>query len=756
MHDMTNYQTRNPVASRSKALLLLAGWLVLVLAVAPNLAQDYRQLGTSDSVPEVVETDETAGEGNDEGEVSYDQALISDWQESEANVLGDKLSRLVQSIPDYPSDLARVLSRATTPDAGQTALRVVLNILILSVIGLVLEQTTIRKLLSRLYDYAEKQEKTLSLKLRYILIRVMVQLTGVAVLALLMFVAILYTRHGNPYYELLATEWLKALVMLRLWMVLLRNIFSPYWNRLRPIPLDNESSRQLYFWFSGFFFVLEFGDGLLIYLQRAGMSEVQVLGLLIPYTLALNAIVISRFWVMRHKITTMFVSADANNGTMRLAAGFLQTFWPFILIAWLLILWILWLYKAFLGHWEEAEFLSASWWITLAFLGADRVFHRLISYVSAIQWLHSPTFEKRANRFIRNVQSGFRLLMISMAVCLFSLSWGVSPNALIEGGVASLLLLQVINLLIIATVAYIVWEFFNALIERKLPAETENAAFATLEGEGGGIGGTREETLLPLMRSLLSAVLFTFVLLSVLHSLGIAITPLLAGAGVVGIAIGFGAQKLVQDVLSGIFFLIDDAFRKNEYIEIEELRGTVEKISLRSMQLRHHLGPVQTIPYGEIRTVRNLSRDWVTMKLELRLPYDTDIEKVRKTIKKVGQDMLQHPDMGPKFILPLKSQGVLRMEESALILRMKFTAIPGEQWVIRREAYRNVRDALAAEGIHFAHREVRVRLPDDQVSHANPDAVREALKQGAAAAESIQPTAEQAKAEEKPDTGDDR
>ncbi|MGI9316058.1 MAG: mechanosensitive ion channel family protein, partial [bacterium] len=277
------------------------------------------------------------------------------------------------------------------------------------------------------------------------------------------------------------------------------------------------------------------------------------------------------------------------------------------------------------------------------------------------------------------------------------------------------------------------------LIERKLPKETD--ALAALEGEGGGAGATRAETLLPLMRTTLTVVLITFVLLSVLHTLGIAITPLLAGAGVVGIAIGFGAQKLVQDVLSGIFFLVDDAFRKSEYIEIENLRGTVEKISLRSMQLRHHLGAVQTIPYGEIKTVKNLSRDWITMKLELRLSYDTDIEQVRKIIKKVGQSMLEDPELGPSFILPLKSQGVMRVEESALIVRMKFTTKPGEQWVVRREAYRKVRDALADAGIFFAHREVRVRLPDDMSLNGLPDkteAVKDTLAKAGAAAGTIE------------------
>jgi small-conductance mechanosensitive channel len=141
------------------------------------------------------------------------------------------------------------------------------------------------------------------------------------------------------------------------------------------------------------------------------------------------------------------------------------------------------------------------------------------------------------------------------------------------------------------------------------------------------------------------------------------------------------------------------------------MKGTIEKLSVRSMRLRHHLGAVQTVPYGEINTVKNLSRDWVIMKLELRLPYDVDIEKVRKIIKKVGQKMLKDEETGPNMLQPLKSQGVMRVEESALIFRMKFTAKPGEQWVVRRVAYTNVRNALADAGIEFAHREVKVRLP---------------------------------------------
>jgi len=101
------------------------------------------------------------------------------------------------------------------------------------------------------------------------------------------------------------------------------------------------------------------------------------------------------------------------------------------------------------------------------------------------------------------------------------------------------------------------------------------------------------------------------------------------------------------------------------------------------------------------------------MKLEIRVPYHTDVEKLRKIVKKTGLALKEHPDHGSKFILPLKSQGVNRIEESALIVRVKFTCKPGDQWIIRRLAYQEIRDNLSKAGIHFAHREVRIHVPED-------------------------------------------
>lgn len=281
------------------------------------------------------------------------------------------------------------------------------------------------------------------------------------------------------------------------------------------------------------------------------------------------------------------------------------------------------------------------------------------------------------------------------------------------------------------TVAFVAWILYRAvviLVDNRLREETgvDPSRAIDVDDEAAGHGSTRLGTLLPLLRNVSITAIAIIAGMIVLSNLGVDIAPLFAGAGVIGLAVGFGAQTLIRDIFSGGFFLFDDAFRKGEYIELGDIRGTVEKISLRSFQLRHHNGPLHTVPFGEIKQLTNYSRDWVIMKLPLRVTYDTDVDKVRKLVKKLGQQLLEHPDVGHNFIQPLKSQGVVQMEDSAMIIRVKFMTKPGDQWLVRKKVYEEIRARFAREGIHFAHREVTVRLADGKAGDLS-EAQREAV-----------------------------
>lgn len=284
-------------------------------------------------------------------------------------------------------------------------------------------------------------------------------------------------------------------------------------------------------------------------------------------------------------------------------------------------------------------------------------------------------------------------------------------------------------------IGYVSFHAMRIWLDNRIAAEGGDDLGAVPGDEGGGSSASRLATLLPLFRSFILFFIISATALSVAMELGVNVAPLFAGAGVVGLAIGFGAQTLVRDILSGMFFLLDDAFRKGEYIDVGIVKGTVEKISIRSFQLRHHLGALHTIPFGEITHLTNFSRDWVMMKLPLRLTYDTDVEQVRKLVKKLGIKLAQHPVEGPKFVQPLKSQGVIQMEDSAMILRVKYMTRPGDQWTTRKLVYQELHELFARENIHFAHKEVTVRIPGMSEDHKLTKAEAEAV--GAAARSSM-------------------
>jgi len=307
------------------------------------------------------------------------------------------------------------------------------------------------------------------------------------------------------------------------------------------------------------------------------------------------------------------------------------------------------------------------------------------------------------------IMRNLRIVLAVVVVLVLAKVWGVDIQAAASQGVGEAIAGALFDIIIFFVLASAAWGIIKTAINQKMREEEGDAEEGEdMEGEAGGTGGSRLQTLLPLFQKFLLITLIVVVSLMVLSELGIDIGPLIAGAGVVGIAIGFGAQTLVKDIVSGLFFLMDDAFRVGEYIDVGSVRGVVERISIRSLRLRHQNGPVHTVPFGEIQHLTNYSRDWAIMKLEVRVPFDTDMEKVRKIVKKVGQGLMADPAHGKNFLQPLKSQGVNRMDDSAFIVRVKFMAKPGEQFLLRREVFRRIQEAFAEQGIQFAPRRVIV------------------------------------------------
>jgi small-conductance mechanosensitive channel len=267
----------------------------------------------------------------------------------------------------------------------------------------------------------------------------------------------------------------------------------------------------------------------------------------------------------------------------------------------------------------------------------------------------------------------------------------------------------VITALAVLVVGYIAFELMRAWTEHKFGHHYATALPGPDDEEA--TPASRLSSVLPLLQGALGVMILAIAVLLALSHLGINVTPLIAGAGIFGLALSFGSQALVRDIVAGLFYIFDDAFRVGEYIEAGKYKGTVERIALRSTRLRHQNGQFHTVPYGQLGAVTNYSRDFSTIKFNLRLTRDTDIDKVRKLTKKLGQQLLQDPEIGKEFILPLKLQGLADIQENALVCRFKFTVRPNRPTVVQRAALNRLYRVLVQAGIAFASNAVVVQSP---------------------------------------------
>jgi small-conductance mechanosensitive channel len=306
--------------------------------------------------------------------------------------------------------------------------------------------------------------------------------------------------------------------------------------------------------------------------------------------------------------------------------------------------------------------------------------------------------------------------VIALAVVWLSLVWRLEPDSLArENPAVTALLYGLMKSIVVILLADLAWHLAKAAIDRRMALSQHDAG----TGPAQAARANRLRTLLPIFRNVLAVVVFAVAGLIVLAQMGVEIAPLIAGAGIFGVALGFGSQTLVKDVISGVFYMLDDAFRVGEYIQAKSYKGTVEGFSLRSVRLRHHRGPVYTVPFGELGAVENMSRDWGVVKFRISVGYDTDIEKARKLVKKIGAELQADEEIGPLFIEPLKMKGLEEFGDYGIALSFGMTLRPSPlQSMVRRRANVKIREAFVENGIEFATPSVQVGGDERQAAAA--------------------------------------
>ncbi len=318
-----------------------------------------------------------------------------------------------------------------------------------------------------------------------------------------------------------------------------------------------------------------------------------------------------------------------------------------------------------------------------AALGKAMICALLLALTLAIQGLigiqeNRPKHQALSEFSRRFVQLGYRLIQTAAWLVFFELIlqiWGFSLFGLgespaISAGLADIL----VGLLLTALIAKLTWIFVDELLERAMRGGDRKKR----------INPARAQTILPIARNTLLIIILVVATLVGLSTLGVDVTPLLAGAGIIGLAVGFGAQTLVQDLITGLFIVVEDSMSVGDFVEINGFMGTVEGFNLRTVRLRDLEGIVHHITFSKISSIHNMSRQFGIALIKIRIPRELPIDDAILLMNETAEELRTLPDMRWLIWSPLEMQGIHAFEEGCPVLRMRMRTKPEYQWDVSR------------------------------------------------------------------------
>ncbi len=494
---------------------------------------------------------------------------------------------------------------------------------------------------------------------------------------------------------------INANLIVRSVLLLGRLILAPDQTRFRLVGFSDETAAYCYVWLRRMVALAAYGLLGLEALRLLALPEAlaDLLGRLIGLALTGMAVVLIlqnaepiRLWLRTENSESRFAKHLSDN--MRALRRRLADVWHILAILYVVAAYSVWALAIPGGF----LFLLRATGLTLVLLLVSRWLKQGLRHLVTLGFTVSPDLaarfpglETRANRYLPVLQTMLTLGITLLTLVLLLQIWGLDSLGWLIDGSGRKILASLTVVLIVVAAAVVVWEILSSWIERLLQ-ETEH--------DGQRLApSARMRTLLPLLRNALLVVLVLMVTLITLSEIGINIAPLLAGAGVVGLAIGFGAQTLVKDLITGLFILIEDSIAVGDVVEVGGKSGTVEAITIRTIRLRDLRGAVHTIPFSAVTTIQNMTKTFSFAVADLSVDYTTNLDLAVETLKRADQSLRADPEYAAAVLEPLEIFGLDRFEDSAMVLRVRVKTLPGKQWAVGRMLNRAVKEAFDAAGI---------------------------------------------------------
>jgi len=526
--------------------------------------------------------------------------------------------------------------------------------------------------------------------------------------------AALWSTPGRGTLDSLAAVFLQAFVAVEIVKVLIRTVFAVRHPHLRLLPMSDELAKYWNAWLVRVVAAAGYGTLLIDPVMSAALSP--ALGRLASMVIMLAVYVyaVRVIWQNRHAVRDRMNRHAATAATfLGSRLHFLSRIWHVLGIGYFTILLIV----SQIDPLNALPFMARATAQTLLVIGVGSLLILLLNTVLSKPIRLSddlrrrlPLLEARVNAYVPAILKvvGWIIRIVVVLLILdawhaFDLSRWLASDA---GGAA---IRMVVNIAIVLLIAALAWTVIASVIEHRLS-----------QSEGRGMPTARERTLLALFRNAALIVIVTMTLMVLLSQIGIDVGPLIAGAGVVGLAIGFGAQKLVQDIITGVFIQLENGMNENDVVQVAGVFGTVEKMTIRSVGIRTLDGGYHLVPFSSVDVVANHMRDFSYHLGEYTIAHRESVDDAIEHLRAAFAELMTDSVLGPEILEEMTVAGVTAVNDKGVTIRILIKTTPGMQWAVQRGYNRLLKKHFDAAGIELPYPHTVVYFGQDKRGYAPP------------------------------------
>jgi small-conductance mechanosensitive channel len=605
------------------------------------------------------------------------------------NALGDELLAGVAVLVDAPLLLAwtqgQIANEYTRALWGQVAY----SLLIVFAAGLVAEWI-VHRLLARVLPRAPAlTRKRLAYRALLVVGGLIIEALPVAAFAGVAVAALAMTIPPFAMARYALSDLIEATIAVRLILAVARSVLVPTYADDNLIPASEETRNYLLIWIRRFTCSGIFGYALAAATWWLGVPG-GIYALLLKISGLVLAILGIVFILQNRAVVARRIEgpdADESAGLNRLRRHVGQI-WHVLAIVYIGAIYLAYALRVEGG----SGFILRATLVSIVLIVAARLLVRFIEQRSARGFAVAPDLkarfpelEKRANRYLPILTGLSGAVIYALAFLLVLQAWDIRSFAWFETGLGRQTAGALLSISVVLAIALAAWELLAAAIERHLAGLDTN----------GAPSRARRRTLLPLLRTTILCVIVTIAGLTILSQIGVSIAPLLAGAGVVGVAVGF-----VKDVITGLFILIEDQIAVGDVVDLgKEHKGVVEAISIRTIRLRDQAGAVYTVPFSEVTTVKNMTKDYAYAVARITVAYGEDVDRVTEVLRQVCDDLNADEELHPWILDPFDYQGIDSLDEFSVALILRVRTVAGKQFIVGRSLNRLIKIAFEKHGI---------------------------------------------------------